>query len=177
MARSDRAAANGWAHDRPAVCPTAPALTADPEIVDLITSMVDRLAQRGPRIRCELQTTWRDLPSQRVAVGVSHNDQKDILRSRLDALGHSDIVVETANKLQGLEFEFVIAWHPLAGLPDADEFHLDAGRLCVLLTRHRQACVLIGRASDRALLDAIPPASPAYIGFKVGPALSGLGDA
>ena len=88
-------------------------------------------------------------------------------------MGHSEVVVETANKLQGLEFELVIAWHPLAGLPDADEFHLDAGRLCVLLTRHRQACISIGRASDRELLDAIPPASPAYLGFSPDPLYQG----
>ena len=75
----DRAvASNGWAHIE---LPTAPALTADPEIIDLITRLVDRLAQRGPRIRCEIQTSWRDLPGGRIAVGVSHNDQKDILRS------------------------------------------------------------------------------------------------
>ncbi len=166
----NRAASNGWAHIE---LPTAPALTADPEIIDLITGLVDRLAQRGPQIRCEIQSAWRDLQGGRIAVGVSHNDQKDILRSRLDAMGHAEIVVETANKLQGLEFELVIAWHPLAGLPDADEFHLDAGRLCVLLTRHRQACILIGRASDRELLDAIPPASPAYLGFSPDPVYRG----
>lgn len=166
----DRAATNGWAHIE---LPTTPALTADPEIIDLITGLVDRLAERGPRIRCEMQTAWRDLPARRVAIGVSHNEQKDILRSRLGALGHSDVVVETANKLQGLEFELVIAWHPLAGLPDADEFHLGAGRLCVLLTRHRQACILIGRASDRELLDAIPPTTPAYLGFNPDPLYQG----
>src|SRR5262245_48964871 len=39
-------------------------------------------------------------------------------------------LVETANKLQGLEFEVAFVWHPLAGLPEADGFHLDPGRLC-----------------------------------------------
>ena len=166
----EQASASGSAHIE---LPTAPSLTADPEIIDLIADMIDRLAQRGPRIRCELQNAWHDLAGARVAVGVSHNDQKDVLRSRLDSLGYSDVVVETANKLQGLEFEFVIAWHPLAGLPDADEFHLDAGRLCVLLTRHRHACIMIGRASDRVLLDTIPPTSPAYLGFDPDPLYEG----
>ena len=40
----DRAAANGWAHIE---LPTAPALTADPEIVDLITSLVDLPQHNG----------------------------------------------------------------------------------------------------------------------------------
>jgi hypothetical protein len=96
-----------------------------------------------------------------------------MIRSRLDTLGHTDVVVETANKLQGLEFDLVIAWHPLAGLPDPDEFHLDAGRLCVLLTRHRHACIVVGRASDRMLLDSIPPPAPAYLGYDPDPLYAG----
>ena len=55
-----------------------------------------------------------------MAVGVSHNDQKQLLRSQLDSIGFSEVVVETANKLQGLEFDVVIAWHPLAGIPDRE---------------------------------------------------------
>jgi hypothetical protein len=150
-------------------------LTADPEIVDSICELVARLAQRRPQVRCERSASWTDLDPRRIAVGVSHNDQKDILRVRLAAMGHSAVVVDTANKLQGLEFDFVIAWHPLAGLPDPDEFHLDPGRLCVLLTRHRHACILIGRASDRTLLNAIPPRTPAYLGWDPDPVFDGWG--
>jgi hypothetical protein len=168
----DSASRDGWAHLE---LPEAPVLLADPEIVELISDLVVRLAARRPQTRCELQTTWRDLVPQRVAVGVSHNDQKDLLRARLDALGHGDIVVETANKLQGLEFDVVIAWHPLAGLAEPDGFHLDPGRLCVLLTRHRHACIVVGRASDRRLLDAIPPTTPAYLGWDPDPVFDGWG--
>jgi hypothetical protein len=63
---------------------------------------------------------------------------------------------------------------PLAGLPEADGFHLDPGRLCVLLTRHRQACVVVGRAGDEALLeDQLPPPTPAYLGWDPDPVLDG----
>jgi len=82
--------------------------------------------------------------------------------------------VETANKLQGLEFEVVFVWHPLAGLPEADGFHLDPGRLCVLLTRHRQACVVVGRVGDHEMLDdQPPPPTPAYLGWDPDPVLDG----
>lgn len=64
------------------------------------------------RTRCERLLSWTDVAPQRIAVGVSHNDRKDILRSRLDSMGHPEVVVDTANKLQGLEFDIVIAWHP-----------------------------------------------------------------
>ena len=95
-------------------------------------------------------------------------------RRRRYRLGLGNVVVETANKLQGLEFEVVFIWHPLAGLPEADGFHLDPGRLCVLLTRHRQACILVGRVGDRELLkDQIPPPTEAYLGWDPDPVLDG----
>lgn len=51
--------------------------------------------------------------------------------------------------------------------------HLDPGRLCVLLTRHRQACIVVGRDTDRALLEGIPPAAPGFLGWDPDPVLDG----
>jgi hypothetical protein len=163
----DLAARHGWAHLE---LPDALTLSADPEIVDTIVELVRRLGERRAEVRCERRPTWA---SPRIAVGVSHNDQKDQLRAALDNAGRGDVVVDTANKLQGLEYDVVVAWHPLSGLPEADEFHLDAGRLCVLLTRHRHACILVGRAGDRTLLEGVPPKSPSYIGSDQEPFLDG----
>jgi hypothetical protein len=97
---------------------------------------------------------------------------QETLLAALEACGLGRVVVETANKLQGLEFEVVFVWHPLAGLPEADGFHLDPGRLCVLLTRHRQACIVVGRAGDPGLLeDQVPPPTAAYLGCDADPVL------
>jgi hypothetical protein len=167
----DLAARVGWAHVE---LPRAAVLQADPEAVALIADLVERLFERNPRTRCERVPALTALTPGRVAVGVSHNDQKDQLRAALDVRGLCDVIVETANKLQGLEFEVVVVWHPLSGLPEADEFHLDPGRLCVLLTRHRQACIVIGRAGDRNLLDdRPPPPTAAYLGHDPDPILDG----
>jgi hypothetical protein len=167
----DLAAREGWAHIE---LPRAAVLQADPEAVGLVADLVGRLFERGPEARCERQPTLVGLQPRQVAVGVSHNDQKDLLRVALDARGLNGVVVETANKLQGLEFEVVFVWHPLAGLPEADGFHLDPGRLCVLLTRHRQACVVVGRCGDDALLEErLPPPTPAYLGCDPDPVLDG----
>jgi hypothetical protein len=167
----DLAPREGWAHVE---LPRAAVLLADPETVDVLASLVQRLFERAPEVRCERQPSPVGLRPGQVAVGVSHNDQKDFLRVALAKRGLGGVVVETANKLQGLEFEVVIAWHPLAGLPEADGFHLDPGRLCVLLTRHRQACVVVGRSDDRDLLeDQVPPATEAYLGWDPDPVLDG----
>jgi AAA domain len=166
----DLAARAGWAHLE---LPDSPVLTADPDTIELLVALATRLFARGPQVRCEQQPTWQPLQPRRVAIGVSHNDQKDLLRVALDAAGLDEMVVNTANKLQGLEFDMVLAWHPLAGLPEPDGFHLDPGRLAVLLTRHRHACVVVGRAADRALIDQLPPTTPAYLGWDPDPVLDG----
>jgi hypothetical protein len=142
--------------------------------VGLIADLVARLFARTPQVRCELNPALTALTPARVAVAVSHNDQKDQLRAALDDRRLGGVVVETANKLQGLEFDAVFVWHPLSGLPEADEFHLDPGRLCVLLTRQRQACVVVGRARDPDLLDDCPPPpTAAYLGHDPDPVLDG----
>jgi hypothetical protein len=168
----DVAACRGWAHLE---LPQAAVLQADPEAVEVIAGLVRRLFDRKPRARCERHPEPAELRPEQVAVGVSHNDQKDLLRVALAARGLGGVVVQTANKLQGLEFEVVVAWHPLSGLCEADGFHLDPGRLCVLLTRHRQACVVVGRAGDDELLDGHPPATPAFLGWDPDPVLDGWG--
>jgi len=166
----DVAAAHGWAH---LTLPGTPVLTADPETARLIRDLVQRLLARDARISSEDRDTQTDLRQQEIAVGVSHNDQKDLLRALLDDSGLSAVKVDTANRLQGLTYEVVIVWHPLAGAPVTDAFHLDPGRLCVLLTRHRQACIVVGRETDRGLLEGIPPATPGYLGWDPDPVLDG----
>lgn len=166
----DEAAAHGWAH---VTLPGAPVITADRTTAELIVSLVLRLLTRGARATCENRAGPEDLRSRDIAIGVAHNDQKDLLRALLDQGGLGTVVVDTANRLQGLTFEVVLAWHPLAGSAVTDAFHLDPGRLCVLLTRHRQACIVVGRDTDRQLLEGVPPATPGYLGWDPDPVLDG----
>jgi len=166
----DEAATHGWAH---ITLPGAPVLTADPRTAELIRDLVLRLFARDARAMCENRAVPTRVQPSEVAVGVSHNDQKDLMRALLDDAGLVDVVVDTANRLQGRTFEVVVAWHPLAGSPVTDAFHLDPGRLCVLLTRHRQACIVVGRNSDRTLLEGVPPATPGFLGWDPDPVLDG----
>jgi hypothetical protein len=166
----DLAATDGWAHLE---LPDAAVLTCDPDTIAAIIDCVSRLRHRAAQLRSEHNHDWHDLTPQRIAVGVSHNDQKDLLRGELDRAGLGDVVVNTANKLQGLEYDVVICWHPLAGLPEADGFHLEPGRAAVLLTRHRHACIVVGREGDRDLVEGVSPATPAFLGCDSDPVLDG----
>jgi hypothetical protein len=113
---------------------------------------------------CERNRHARPLQQERIAIGVSHKNQKAMVRALLTNARLPRVMVETANKLQGLEFDFVVCWHPLAGLMAADAFHLEAGRICVLTTRHRHACVVVGRREDRVLVEGLAPPAPSWPG-------------
>jgi hypothetical protein len=167
----DRMASRGWSWVR---LPDTPVVTADPLTIGVITDLVRQGLARGLELRDEkTRGRWRTANEDDIAVVVSHNDQKDYLRVALRAAGLEGVRVDTANKLQGLQFEFVVAWHPLAGLPEGDAFHLEPGRLCVMLTRHRHGCVVVGRGADPDLVDELPRAGETWIGHDADPVLDG----
>jgi hypothetical protein len=157
------AAKSGWAYLE---LPARQTLVCDQETAQVIVDLVTRLYARAPRLICERHPKGTDLVADRIAIGVSHNDQKAMIKTLLDCAGVSGVVVDTANKLQGREFDFSVCWHPMAGLDEADEFHLESGRMCVMCTRHRHACVVVGRAGDRELVEGLPPSTPAWPGAE-----------
>jgi superfamily I DNA and/or RNA helicase len=96
----------------------------------------------------------------------AHRDQVAAIRAQLGAAG-ADITVDTANRLQGREYDVTIVLHPLSGRRDATAFHLESGRLCVLTSRHRQACIVVARAGIAELLDAHPSTEPVHLNVPV----------
>lgn len=100
-------------------------------------------------------------------MGTAHRDQAQAIGAVLRANGLPGITVDTANRLQGREFDIVIVLHPLSGRRDATAFHLEAGRLCVLTTRHRHACIVVARVGIPELLDAHPSTEPVHLNVPV----------
>jgi hypothetical protein len=140
----------------------------DPECIDVIAGIVKHLLVSRTHITDDEDR--RLLRAEDIAIGVTHKEQRTRVRDAIDriseAIGHprGAITVDTANRLQGRQFEIVVAWHPLSGRRDASSFHLEAGRLCVLASRHRQACIIVARAGIRSQLDAFPHSEPVWLG-------------
>ena len=168
------AANTGWALYE---LPHRHALRTDAEAIDACAELAARLLLRGAVAVSEQGR--RDVTAMRIAIGVAHRDQaaavKRALRERalaypvLSGPGRdvTKVVADTANRLQGREFDVMIMLHPLSGRRDATAFHLEAGRLCVLASRHRHACIVVGRAGIPELLDAHPSAEPVHLGVPV----------
>lgn len=158
----DLADAEGWAYVE---LPEKLTVRTDTEVAARLADLVKRLLDRGADVVDELEPGGRRLKATDVAIVAAHNDQVHAVRYALSQIGvdPDSLVVSTANKVQGREYEVVLVWHPLAGRRDATAFHLEAGRMCVMLSRHRQACIVVGRAGADRLLAEFPDSDPIYL--------------
>ena len=157
----EAAAESGWALYE---LPGRHTLRTDGEAIRACAALAARLLQRGTVAYSEAAPEGAAVDGSRIAVGTAHRDQAAAVRGVLAELGVTDVVVDTANRLQGREFDVVIVLHPLSGRRDATAFHLEAGRLCVLTSRHRHACIVVARAGIPELLDAHPSVEPVHLG-------------
>ncbi|MDN0197031.1 AAA domain-containing protein [Streptomyces sp. S.PNR 29] len=160
----DEAAESGWGLLE---LPARHTPRTDPEAVRAVATVVRRLLDRGGAATSERSPDPAPLTADRIAVGTAHRDQAAAVRAALAELDVADVTVDTANRLQGREYDVTVVLHPLSGRPDATAFHLETGRLCVLASRHRHACVVVCRAGVTDLLDAYPSTEPVQLGTVV----------
>ncbi|GIH94800.1 AAA family ATPase [Planobispora siamensis] len=155
----EEAAASGWALYE---LPSRHTVRTDAEAVQATALLAVRLLQRAPVAHSERGS--HRVTADRIAIGAAHRDQVAAIRA---AGVPPEITVDTANRLQGREYDVTIVLHPLSGRRDATAFHLESGRLCVLTSRHRHACIVVARAGIPELLDAHPSAEPVQLGVPV----------
>jgi len=160
----DTAARTGWAMYE---LPARHTVRTDGEAATAAAALAARLISRGAVATCERHHDGKQLGPADIAVGVTHRDQAEQVRQALARAAPAiaeRVRVDTANRLQGAEYEVTIVLHPLSGRHDATAFHLEAGRLCVLTSRHRHACIVVARSGIAELLDAYPPSEPVHPG-------------
>jgi hypothetical protein len=138
--------------------PAAAPVTADGGVAATIAVLLARIVARGAHL--VTPDGARLVEASRVGVVCAHRAQVRAVRARLGLELARGVLVETANRYQGLERDVVIVWHPLTGRSSIRDFHVDAGRFCVMLSRHRAACLIVGRAGADALLARYTPDEP-----------------
>lgn len=106
----------------------------------------------------------RPVNGRDVAVVVPHVSQAAAIRATLAE--HPTVMVGTANALQGMERAVVVAVHPMVGKRIPGQFDLDAGRLCVMLSRHRDhLTVLVDEQSEQVFQMHASPETAAGAGI------------
>jgi AAA domain len=158
----DTAARSGWGFHE---MPERFTVRTDAEAAAACAELAVRALSRGAVAVSESGSVA--LTPDRVAIGAAHRDQVAAIRACLPQSA-TGVTVDTANRLQGREYDLTVVLHPLSGRQDATAFHLEAGRLCVLTSRHRHACVVVARAGIAELLDAHPSTEPVHLNVPVG---------
>lgn len=156
------AAASGWAYIE---LPERFTIRRDDEIAAHLAMAAREALNRQGALTDERDPGGRTLEPGNIAIIAAHNDQVDAVRQQLYTQGTDpdSLTVSTANRIQGREYDLVLVWHPLAGRRDATPFHLEPGRMCVMLSRHRHGCIVVGRAGSQRLLDEFPDSDPIYL--------------
>lgn len=135
----------------------------DPEAADTIVRTVEQLLARGASIVDDGAT--RRLTPDMIGVACAHVSQANAVRERL-ATSLAAVSVDTGNRWQGLERPVMLVHHPLSGRGDASSFHLDAGRLCVMLSRHRVVCIVVTRGGVVDVLRRYSPEGNRPVGVE-----------
>jgi hypothetical protein len=143
---------------------------ADGELAQELVASVTRLLRRCAWMSDDGQVS--EVTPNKIGVVCAHVSQVNAVRERLGA-AMADVFVETANRFQGIERPFMFVHHPLSGRADATAFHLDAGRLCVMLSRHRIACWIFGRQGISQQLMRFSPMGDRALGIDDDPEYRG----
>lgn len=121
----------------------------DPELAAFVARTAGRLLARRAVVHHE--DGPRRLAPAEIGVVTPHRAQVAEIDKELRKLGlptgPDAIVVETPERWQGLQRPVMLVHHPLSGLTQLSSFDLDRGRLCVMLSRHKVACLVVGRAT------------------------------
>lgn len=86
-------------------------------------------------------------------IGIVCTRTKDVqaLQAACAKQGWTDIYCETAERFQGLEREIIFVLHPLWDSENV-EFGLLPGKWCVMLSRHRVACIIVAPVHSQEML-------------------------
>ena len=116
---------------------------ASPDDLSVLRAIVDRA--------CELVHTrlyWPDpagsenkeatrhVSESDIAVVLARNSQVSIVKGLLVERGLPEVIVSTADRIQGAEYPIIVALDPLVGASRTNDHALSNGRLCVMVSRH-----------------------------------------
>jgi len=122
--------------------------SADEDVATTIAHICARAIERGVR--------WgtRQLNDGDIACADAHVASGAAVRQALRRLHvSSELLVDTPEILQGLQRPFMVVKHPLSGVRRVDQFALEPGRMCVMLSRHQVGCIIVTRDGVGESLD------------------------
>lgn len=114
----------------------------DEELSAVMADVVTRLLERGGQWQGQRALTASDIGCVDGHVASVAATRRGLQRRRVPT---SAVMVNTPEIWQGLQRPVMVVKHPLSGRRRLSPFDLDPGRLCVMLSRHQVACVVVAR--------------------------------
>lgn len=134
-----------------------PPLELDEEIAVLAARAAVRVLERGARVVATDDGEVRDLVPGDVGLAATHRVMNTAIEQALPRTLRTHLIVDTPERWQGLERKLMIVVHPLSGVVSPSAFDLETGRLCVLISRHRSALIVVSRDHIQATLESHIP--------------------
>lgn len=148
-------------HPLPEIAHRVTAVAGGPTDHALLGGVAARVRELLARASYTTASGTRAVTAGDIGVVVPHVTQSGAVRALL--ADEPEVLVGTANAMQGIERPVIVAVHPLAGYRSVEPFPLDAGRLCVTLSRHRAHLSVFTDAATPALLGEYPDADAAAV--------------
>jgi hypothetical protein len=139
-----------------------PPIEVDHELAGAAARVVADLLDSGAEVRNGTSGNQaRLLTPADIGVSSSHRVMNAAIAKEL-AIWGGTVRVDTPERWQGLERPVMIAVHPLSGVTDPTAFDLETGRLCVMVSRHQSALIMLARDHvGWTLADFVPSAEQA----------------
>ena len=141
-----------------------PPLELDQEIAALAANTAVRVLERGARVVSSDDGRERDLAASDIGLAATHRVMNTAIQQALPRRLRSDVVVDTPERWQGLERKLMIVVHPLSGVVVPSAFDLETGRLCVMISRHRSALIVVSRDHIQETLETHIPTADQPVG-------------
>ena len=125
----------------------------DEELVLLQARIVERALARGAAWADVRNLTHHDIGCIDAHVASGAAVRRELQRMNISVDVSSGVLVETPEIWQGLQRPLIVVKHPLSGLQRVDEFALEPGRACVMLSRHQIGCIVVTREGVAEALD------------------------
>ncbi len=143
----------------------------DRELAATLVDLAVRSLERGLAVHeggCDTAIAPRN-----IGIVCAHVSQVVAVRQGLPR-ALCEVLVETAERWQGLERALMLVHHPLSGRASDSSAHLlSAARMCVMTTRHRVGCVIVARRGMADDLEQAPPIGSHMFGEGPDPTLAG----
>jgi hypothetical protein len=142
---------------------SGPPVERDLELAALCAKTVQRVLAESTRVHHDGKT--RALAPEQIGIAATHRRMITAIELALPSNLRASVRVDTPERWQGLEVDFMLSVHPLSGVVHPSDFDLDTGRLCVMASRHKAGLLILTRDHIARTLEATIPSARQPVGI------------